>query len=93
MHGTCYDILLIRTILASIGDAFSDPTTLDPNNWQGKPIDDDVAVSHGDSLLIIRAIILIIVIHSFTGSVVTVAATAMLVSVSARSQATTIPEN
>jgi glucan 1,3-beta-glucosidase len=51
IHGTCYDILLDTDDSMSIVDEFPDPTTLDPNNWQGVAIDDDVVVSHGDSLL------------------------------------------
>jgi hypothetical protein len=45
-HGTCYDTILFRATDSS------NRTTLDPNNWQGVDIDDDdVVVSHGDSIL------------------------------------------
>jgi glucan 1,3-beta-glucosidase len=51
LHGTCYDILFRANDSMSIVHEFPDPETLDPNNWQGVDIDDDVVVSHGDSLL------------------------------------------
>lgn len=51
VHGTCYDILLRTDDDMDIVEEFPDPITLDPNNWQGVDIDDDVVVSHGASLL------------------------------------------
>lgn len=35
----------------SIVDEYPDPATLPKKNWQGVDIDDDVVVSHGDSVM------------------------------------------
>ena len=52
LYGTCYDIMF-ETPDHSHGvvHVFPDPATLPANNWQGVNIDDDVVVSHGDSLI------------------------------------------
>jgi len=50
LYGSCYDILFKTTDDESIIHEFPDPNSLDANNWQGFPIDDDVVVSHGKSL-------------------------------------------
>lgn len=50
-YGTCYEILFKTVDDESIVHEFPDPTSLDPNNWQGVTIDDDVVVSHGQSLV------------------------------------------
>lgn len=50
LYGSCYDILFKANDTESIIHEFPDPTSLDANNWQGYPIDDDVVVSHGQSL-------------------------------------------
>jgi len=51
VHGTCYDIIFRTNDTMSIIDQYPDPKALSANNWQGVAIDDDVVVSHGDSLL------------------------------------------
>ena len=50
LYGTCYDIIFRTNDDASIIHEFPDPKSLDPNNWQGFSIDDDVVVTHGKSL-------------------------------------------
>jgi glucan 1,3-beta-glucosidase len=50
LYGSCYDIMFRTADDESIIHEFPDPTSLDPGNWQGYPIDDDVVVSHGQSL-------------------------------------------
>lgn len=50
LYGSCYDILLKTNDDDSIIHEFPDPSSLDPNNWQGVLINDDVVVSHGQSL-------------------------------------------
>lgn len=51
LYGTCYDIIFKTSDDESIIHEFPDPSSLDPNNWQGVAIDDDVVVSHGQSLV------------------------------------------
>jgi glucan 1,3-beta-glucosidase len=51
LHGTCYDIIFRTDDSMDIIDVFPDPATLPKNNWQGVKLDDDVVVTHGDSLL------------------------------------------
>jgi len=51
LYGTCYDIIFETKDNSSIVHEFPDPSSLNPNNWQGFPIDDDVVVSHGASLI------------------------------------------
>jgi glucan 1,3-beta-glucosidase len=51
VFGTCYDIIFKTSDDVSIIHEFPDPATLPATNWQGVVIDDDVVVSHGDSLL------------------------------------------
>jgi len=51
LYGTCDDIIFKTDDDESIVHEFPDPSTLDPNNWQGVAIDDDVVVSHGQSLV------------------------------------------
>lgn len=50
-YGTCYDIMFQTKDDMSIVHEFPGPESLDTSNWQGRPIDDDVVVSHGKSLL------------------------------------------
>ncbi len=50
LYGTCYDIIFRTKDDESIVHEFPDPKSLDPNNWQGFNIDDDVVVTHGQSL-------------------------------------------
>jgi hypothetical protein len=51
LYGTCEDIIFkVKDDTMTIVDEFPDPTTLDPNNWQGVAIDDDLVVSHGQSI-------------------------------------------
>ena len=52
LYGTCEHILLGTKDDASILAIFPDPSTLPKhlNNWQGVNIDDDLVVSHGESL-------------------------------------------
>jgi hypothetical protein len=52
LYGTCENIIFRTKDDMDIVHEFPDPTSLDPNNnWQGVVIDDDVVVSHGNSLL------------------------------------------
>jgi hypothetical protein len=51
LYGTCEDIIFkVKDDSMAIVNEFPDPSTLDPNNWQGVAIDDDLVVSHGQSL-------------------------------------------
>jgi len=50
LYGSCYDIIFRTDDDYSIVHEFPDPKSLNPNNWQGFDIDDDVVVSHGESL-------------------------------------------
>lgn len=52
LFGTCESILLDTKDDASVVSIFPDPSTLPKhlNNWQGVIIDDDLVVSHGESL-------------------------------------------
>lgn len=50
LFGTCYDIIFRTNDNVTIIHEFPDPKSLDPSNWQGFSIDDDVVVSHGESL-------------------------------------------
>lgn len=50
IFGSCYDIIFKTFDDESIIHEYPDPNSLDPNNWQGFAIDDDVVVSHGNSL-------------------------------------------
>lgn len=50
LYGTCEDILLQTKDTMDIVHEFPDPSTLDPNNWQGVQIDDDLVVTHGASI-------------------------------------------
>jgi glucan 1,3-beta-glucosidase len=52
LYGTCYDIMFqIPDDTIDVIHTFPDPKTLPANNWQGVVIDDDVVVSHGQSLM------------------------------------------
>jgi glucan 1,3-beta-glucosidase len=52
VYGTCYDIIFRTNDSMSIIDEFPNPADIDDsNNWQGMVIDDDVVVSHGQSLI------------------------------------------
>ena len=51
LFGTCENIIFRTSDDMGIVHEFPDPKSLDPNNWQGVTIDDDVVVSHGNSLL------------------------------------------
>lgn len=51
VYGTCYDIIFRTNDTMSIVDEYPDPSTLPANNWQGVDIDDDVVVTHGESLI------------------------------------------
>lgn len=48
VFGKCENIIFRANDSMSIVDQYPDPN---PNNWQGADIDDDVVVSHGQSLL------------------------------------------
>lgn len=50
LYGSCYDIIVRTEDNLSIIHEFPDPTSIDLTNWQGFKIDDDVVVSHGESL-------------------------------------------
>merc|ERR1712043_132301 len=50
LYGSCLDIIFKTDDDESIIHEFPDPKSLDPTNWQGFSIDDDVVVSHGQSL-------------------------------------------
>jgi glucan 1,3-beta-glucosidase len=52
LYGTCYDIIFKTADSMNIVNEFPDPATLPANNWQGVDIDDDVVVTHGQSLLV-----------------------------------------
>jgi glucan 1,3-beta-glucosidase len=52
VYGTCYDILFkTDDDTEAVVHTFPDPETLPPNNWQGVVIDDDIVLSHGESLV------------------------------------------
>ena len=51
LYGTCENIIFRTNDDTDIVHEFPDPNSLDPNNWQGVTIDDDVVLSHGNSLL------------------------------------------
>lgn len=48
---TCHNLIFRTDDTMSIVNEFPDPKHLPDNTWFGDPIDDDVVVSHGDSLL------------------------------------------
>jgi len=48
--GTCYDIMRQTNDTYSIVHEFPDPSSYDPDNWQGVVVDDDIVISHGESL-------------------------------------------
>lgn len=50
LYGSCYDIIVRTEDNLSIIHEFPDPTSIDLTNWQGFNTDDDVVVSHGESL-------------------------------------------
>lgn len=50
VFGSCYDILFETKDDMSIIHEYPPPTD-DSDNWQGVNLDDDVVLSHGDSLL------------------------------------------
>jgi glucan 1,3-beta-glucosidase len=52
VYGTCYDILFqTPDNTLEVIHTFPDPETLPATNWQGVLIDDDVVVTHGQSLM------------------------------------------
>jgi len=51
LYGTCENIIFKTSDDESIVHEFPDPSSLDVNNWQGGAIDDDIVVSHGQSLV------------------------------------------
>jgi glucan 1,3-beta-glucosidase len=52
VYGTCYDIIFRTNDSMSIIEEFPDPADIDDaNNWQGLALDDDVVLSHGESLI------------------------------------------
>lgn len=51
LYGSCYDILFQTNDDMDIVHEFPDASSLDPNNWQGVPITDDVVISHGKTLI------------------------------------------
>ena len=48
---TCHNLIFQTDDNMSIVEEFPDPDNLPPNTWMGDDIDDDVVLSHGDSLL------------------------------------------
>jgi glucan 1,3-beta-glucosidase len=50
VYGACEEIIFRVNDTMSIVKEFPDPTTMDPNMVHDIPIDDDVVVSHGESL-------------------------------------------
>jgi len=50
LYGTCYDIIFKTDDSMAVVDEFPDPESLPANDWK-MPIDDDVVVTHGESLL------------------------------------------
>jgi hypothetical protein len=51
LYGTCEEIIMSSKDDMSFVDIFPDPATLEHQpNWQGVKIDDDLVVSHGESL-------------------------------------------
>jgi len=48
---TCHDIIFQTNDDMSIVHEYPAPDNLPPNSWMGDPIDDDVVVTHGESLL------------------------------------------
>ena len=52
LFGTCYDILF-KTLddREDVVHTFPDPADLPEDRWRGVPIDDDVVLSHGQSLM------------------------------------------
>ena len=52
LYGTCYDLIFQTSDSMEVVHEFPDPSTLPANNWQGVDIDDDVVVTHGQSLLV-----------------------------------------
>lgn len=51
LYGICENIIFRTNDSMDIVHEFPDPTSGDKNNWQGVKIDDDVVISHGNSLL------------------------------------------
>lgn len=50
-YGTCEDLILKTNDDRSIIHEFPDPSTLPESNWQGVDINDDLVVSHGQSIV------------------------------------------
>ncbi len=50
LYGSCYDIIFKTNDSMAVIHEFPDPSTIDPDGWE-PIIDDDVVVSHGESLL------------------------------------------
>ena len=50
LYGTCYDIIFRTDDSMDVIHEFPDPSTIDTPSWE-TPIDDDVVVSHGESLV------------------------------------------
>jgi len=48
---TCHNLIFRTDDNMSIVSEYPDPDNLPDNTWMGDPIDDDVVLSHGDSLL------------------------------------------
>lgn len=52
LYGTCYDILFkTRDEREEVIHTFPDPADLPDDRWHGVPIDDDVVLSHGQTLM------------------------------------------
>lgn len=51
LYGTCHEIMFKTEDNMDAIDEFPDPADLPENSWKGPDIDDDVVVTHGDSLL------------------------------------------
>ena len=51
LYGTCYDIIFRTKDSMEVIHEFPDPDTIPANVWRGPPMDDDVVITHGDSLV------------------------------------------
>jgi len=52
LYGTCYDILFkTKDVREDVVHTFPDPADLPEDRWRGVPIDDDVVLSHGQTLM------------------------------------------
>ncbi|KAL7579762.1 hypothetical protein ACA910_021900 [Epithemia clementina (nom. ined.)] len=51
LHGSCYEIMARTADNASVIHPFPAPEDIMPGQWKGPDLDDDVVVSHGDSIL------------------------------------------